>query len=77
MIVRVGVLHTPKEIELEMADDLDRDQLKADIEKAVTGGDGVLWLVDRKGRSVGVPAGKVAWVEVGVDSGSRRVGFSA
>ena len=41
-------------------------------------GDGVLWLTDRKGRRVGVPVVKVAYVEVGAPTSSeRRVGFGA
>jgi hypothetical protein len=40
-------------------------------------GDGVLWLTDRKGRRVGVPVVKVAYVEVGAPSSDRRVGFGA
>ena len=40
-------------------------------------GDGVLWLTDRKGRRVGVPVVKVAYVEVGAPAGDRRVGFGA
>ena len=35
----------------------------ADIEKLLKTGDGVLWLTDRKGRRVGVPVAKVAYVE--------------
>ena len=33
MDVRIGITHTPKEIEVEMPDDADRDQVVADIEK--------------------------------------------
>jgi hypothetical protein len=49
----------------------------ADIEKLLKTGDGVLWLTDRKGRRVGVPVVKVAYVEVGAPAGDRRVGFGA
>jgi hypothetical protein len=37
----------------------------------------VLWLTDRKGRRVGVPVVKVAYVEVGAPASDRRVGFGA
>jgi hypothetical protein len=75
--VRIGITHTPKEIEVEMPDDADSDSVVADIEKLLKTGDGVLWLTDRKGRRVGVPVVKVAYVEVGAPSGDRRVGFGA
>jgi hypothetical protein len=75
--VRIGITHTPKELEVEMPDDADRDDVVADIEKLLKTGDGVLWLTDRKGRRVGVPVAKVAYVEVGAPAGDRRVGFGA
>jgi Protein of unknown function (DUF3107) len=75
--VRIGITHTPKEIEVEMPDEVDGDTVVADIEKLLKTGDGVLWLTDRKGRRVGVPVVKVAYVEVGAPSGDRRVGFGA
>ena len=77
MDVRIGITHTPKELEVEMPDDVDRDKVVAEIEKLLKTGDGVLWLTDRKGRRVGVPVVKVAYVEVGAPSSDRRVGFGA
>jgi Protein of unknown function (DUF3107) len=75
--VRIGITHTPKELEVEMPDDVDLDKVLADIEKLLKTGDGVLWLTDRKGRRVGIPVVKVAYVEVGAPSSERRVGFGA
>jgi hypothetical protein len=75
--VRIGITQTPKELEVEMGDDADLDKVVAEIEKLLKTGDGVLWLTDRKGRRVGVPVVKVAYVEVGAPSGDRRVGFGA
>ncbi len=77
MDVRIGITHTPKEVEVEMPDDVDRDKVVADIEKLLKTGDGVLWLTDRKGRRVGIPVVKVAYVEVGAPTSERRVGFGA
>ena len=77
MDVRIGITHTPKELEVEMPDDAEPDDVVADIEKLLNTGDGVLWLTDRKGRKVGVPVAKVAYVEVGAPSSERRVGFGA
>jgi Protein of unknown function (DUF3107) len=75
--VRIGITHTPKEIEVEMPDEADRDEVVAEIERLLKLGDGVLWLTDRKGRRIGVPVVKVAYVEVGAPSHERRVGFGA
>ena len=77
MDVRIGVTYTPKEIEVEVSDDTDRDQLIATIEEAVSTEGRVLWLTDRRGRRVGVPSGKLAYVEIGAEASDRRVGFSA
>ncbi|HEX3333992.1 MAG TPA: DUF3107 domain-containing protein [Acidimicrobiales bacterium] len=77
MDVRIGITHTPKELEVEMPEDTDRDAVVANIEKMLETGDGVLWLTDRKGRRIGVPVVKVAYVEVGAPSSERRVGFGA
>jgi hypothetical protein len=73
--VRIGVTHTPKELEVELAEDTDRATLMGDIEQALANDDGVLWLTDRRGRRVGVPVGRVAYVEIGSPHDERRVGF--
>jgi len=75
--VRIGVTYTPKEIEVELSDDTDRDQLIKTVEEAVSAESKVLWLTDRKGRSVGVPSAKLAYVEIGAGASDRRVGFAA
>jgi len=72
--VHIGVTYTPKEIEVELAD-TDRTQVVKDIEAALANADSVLWLTDRKGRTVGVPSSKVAYVEI-VPTEERRVGFA-
>jgi hypothetical protein len=75
--VRIGITQTPKELEVELPGDADREAVMGDISKALEKGDGVLWLTDRRGRSVAVPVPKVAYVEVGAPSPDRRVGFGA
>jgi hypothetical protein len=75
MDVRVGVTQA-KEIVVELAEGTDQDKLIADVEAALAGESGVLWLTDRRGRRVGVPATKVAYVEIGHPSEDRRVGFA-
>jgi hypothetical protein len=73
--VRIGVTQTPKELEVELGDGADRDKLLKEIEAAIAAESGMLWLTDRKGRTVGVPAAKVAYVEIGSPKDERRVGF--
>ncbi|CAB4834300.1 unannotated protein [freshwater metagenome] len=76
MDVRIGIVQTAKELEIELEEDADRSAIMADIESALSN-ETVLWLTDRKGRRVAVPAAKVAYVEVGAPSSDRRVGFGA
>jgi hypothetical protein len=72
--VRIGVVRTAKELDIDLADDVDREQLAKDIESMLTEG-AVLWLTDRKGRRYGVPAANVAYIEIGSPDEQRRVGF--
>ena len=76
MDVRIGIVQTVKELEVELADDTNRETLQSEIDAALSG-ETVLWLTDRKGRQVGVPAGKIAYIEVGAPTTERRVGFGA
>jgi hypothetical protein len=77
MDIRIGVTHAPREIEVELADDADADSLVAQVEKVLVADTGMLWLTDRKGRRVGVPAARVAYVEIDIAADERRVGFGA
>ena len=77
MDVRIGVTYSPKEIDLDLGDDVDRHALKKTIEDALSDDDGVLWMVDKRGREVAVPSSKVAYVELGSPEDERRIGFGA
>lgn len=76
MDVRIGIVQTAKELEIELSEDTDRKALLKQVEEALSG-ESVLWLTDRRGRRVGVPVARVAYVEVGAPSPDRRVGFGA
>jgi len=77
MDVRIGVTYSPKELDLELDDDTDPASVKAEVESALSGGDdSVLWLTDRRGRQVGVPVQKIAYVEIGAPGADRRIGFA-
>ena len=73
MEVKIGVQYAPRELVLESG------QTPAEVEKAVTEAlsdhDGVLSLVDEKGRRVIVPVSKVAYVEI-AEAAQRKVGFT-
>jgi Protein of unknown function (DUF3107) len=73
--VRIGVTHAPREINIELSDDVDRDAVRSKVEAALAGVVDVLWLTDKKGRDVGVPSSKIAYVEVGTAESDRRIGF--
>lgn len=74
MDVRIGVTDHPREIGVKLADDADRAALKAEVEAALSGGSATLWLTDEKGGEVGIPSGKIAFVEIGPEGGSP-IGF--
>jgi hypothetical protein len=71
--VKIGVLHTPREIVLESTDA--PSDVEAAVAKAIADGKGTLALSDEKGRRVIVPAGLVAYVEI-AKADARRVGFA-
>jgi hypothetical protein len=73
MDLHIGVTHTPKELDLEL--DGTADDVVATIDKALAGGAPIVWLTDVKGRRVGVPAAKIAYVEIAEDGSNKRVGF--
>jgi len=73
--VRIGVTQAPREINVELAEDADRDDLKSRIEAALAGANDVLWLTDKRGKDVAVPSAKIAYVELGSADGDRKIGF--
>ena len=74
MDVRIGLTQTPKELEVQLEEGADPAALRTQVEKALADG-GTLWLTDRRGRQVGVPAEKLAYVEIGSPQDERRIGF--
>lgn len=75
MDVRIGVVQSPKEIEVEMPDGTDADAITAQVESALGSDSAILWLTDRRGRKVGVPSARIAYVELNARVDDRRVGF--
>ena len=74
MDVRIGLTQTPKELEVQLDDDADAAALRKQVDAALADGS-TLWLTDRRGRQVGVPAEKLAYVEIGSPDDARRIGF--
>ena len=78
MELRISVSHSVRDITLELDnDDKARDATRAAVEAALAGKSEVLWLKDKRGREVAVPAEKIAFVEFGAPDGGRRLGFGA
>jgi hypothetical protein len=73
MELRIGVVRTAKELTLEIEEGA--DDVVARIDAALAGDAPVVWVTDAKGRRVGVPADKIAYVEIDEDGSSKRVGF--
>jgi Protein of unknown function (DUF3107) len=75
MEVRIGVVYTPREIILEMGDDA--DTVGTLVETAVREQSALLWLTDSKGRRLGIPTDKLAYIEIAGADADRKVGFGS
>lgn len=75
--VRIGVTFSTKEITVELPDDTGSDQVRQQVDEALSNGAGVVWLTDRRGRQVGIPVDKLAYVDIGSPDSDRRIGFGA
>ena len=72
--VKIGVQHTSRELALESVQT--PDEVADAVAKAIADSDGLLSLVDEKGRRIIIPAAKIAYVEI-AEATQRRVGFTA
>lgn len=73
MKARIGIATTDKLLEIEITD---AEAFRAEVERALTADGGVSWFTDSKGRTVGIPARSVAFIEIEDAEQSRTVGFS-
>lgn len=76
MDLRIGIAESPQVVEIELDDDLDRDDVKSKVAAALGSGE-VLAVVDRRGRDWMVPSDRIAFVELGTAETERRIGFGA
>jgi hypothetical protein len=72
MKVRIGIADTDKLVEIEIEN---ADEFKSEVERAVEEG-GLGWFTDTKGRSVGIPAKNIAFVEIEDTDRASTVGFA-
>ncbi len=77
MEVRIGIIQASRELDIELANEVTQEEILTQIEAAFAATDGVVWLTDKRGRRIGVPAARIAYVEVGTQEDIRRVGFGA
>jgi len=73
--IRIGVTHAPREINIEMGDETDRESLKSQAAAALSDDDAVQWLTDRRGRDIGIPSERIAYIEIGAPNDDRKIGF--
>ena len=73
MEVRIGVLQSLKELSIEV--DATVEEVAKAVDEAMASERQVVWFTDAKGRRIGIPSAKLAYVEIEVGSEARRVGF--
>ncbi|MGY1844174.1 DUF3107 domain-containing protein [Modestobacter sp. SYSU DS0875] len=73
MEVKIGVQHSPRELVIDSPKS--PDEIAAEVSEAMSASkDGLLTLVDERGRRVVVPVDRIAYVEI-AEADQRRVGF--
>lgn len=73
MEIKIGVAESPRE--LVLSSDQTPDEIEKLVSDALKNDQGLLTLVDDKGRRVVVPVSKVAYVDI-APADVRRVGFT-
>ncbi len=73
MEIKVGIQHVAREVMVES--EATAAEIQAELIKALAD-DSILTLVDAKGRTVLIPAAKIAYVDLGQEH-VRAVGFGA
>ena len=77
MDIKIGFVDSPRELDLELGETIEQKTLVDSINSSSGASDKLLWLVDKKGRQVGIMSSRVAYVIVGIPKDERRVGFGA
>ena len=72
----MGVTDNPKELEVDI--DQSAEAVAKIVEDALANETRVvLWLTDSRGRRVGIPTDKLAYIEIDEENPEKRVGFSS
>lgn len=72
MKVRIGIAESDKVVEIEVDD---AEGFKSTLANALGSGE-MAWFTDVKGRQVGIPATRLAYVEVDAEDSPHSVGFA-
>lgn len=71
MKVKIGIAESSRVVELEVED---VDAFEKMLEAEFGSGPGLIWFEDTKGRRIGVPKDRIAFVEIDKED-ARPVGF--
>lgn len=74
MEIVIGVQHMGRELRLEVEEKA-KDIRKA-VDDAVDKERKMIWVTDKRGRQIGVPTEKLAYVEIAAEKSDRAVGFA-
>ncbi len=78
MDLRIGITQTGQVVEIELPDDVERDDIKNELEAALSGSEATMvWVTDKRGRLTGVASDRISFVELGAVDAERRIGFGA
>lgn len=72
MKVRIGIADSTKVIELDVPD---AKEFEDSFAGALANDDVLVWVEDTKNRRIGIPASRVAYVEIETEDAIQNVGF--
>lgn len=75
MELRIGLVDSVRDLEVELGDDTDVEALRKQVDELLGRVDGILWVTDKKGNQVAVSAPKVTYVVIGSAAEKGRIGF--
>jgi hypothetical protein len=74
--VKIGIIQHPHEVELEM--ECTPEELMSTLKAASNAEDSLVWLTSKKKNQVGIPASKIAFVEIRtIEQDNKKMGFNS
>lgn len=73
MRVQIGVCGVERDLEIEIDDS---EAFMSQLEDAMSTGTRILWYDDEKGRRIGIPVQKIAYVTIDTRQSELSVGFA-